>query len=75
MNHNLKPCPFCGAGTTTIVPNGRVWLGTKYGEPITVSIRHWCEPVAGQPSRVIDRIGRDEESAIEAWNTRSGDAA
>lgn len=68
---SLKPCPFCGAGTTEITPNGRMWTGTKYSEPSSVSVRHWCEAVPGQPSRMIERVGRDKASAIEAWNTRA----
>ena len=67
----LSPCPFCGAGTTQIEPNGRVWTGQRWGEPSSVSVRHWCEPVPGQPSRMIERIGREEASAIAAWNMRA----
>lgn len=67
----LKPCPFCGAGTTEITPNGRMWTGIKYSEPSSVSVRHWCDSVPGQPSRMLERVGRDEASAIEAWNTRA----
>ena len=68
---DLKPCPFCGAGTTRIEPNGRMWSGHKYSEAITYSVRHWCEEVKGQPSRMIERIGRDEPSAAAAWNLRA----
>jgi len=68
---SLKPCPFCGAGTTEITPNGRMWTGMKYSEPSSVSVRHWCDSVPGQPSRMLERVGRDEASAIEAWNTRA----
>ena len=68
---SLKPCPFCGAGTTEITPKGRMWTGMKYSEPSSVSVRHWCEAVPGQPSRMIERVGRDEASAIDAWNTRA----
>jgi hypothetical protein len=70
----LLPCPFCGAGETQIEENGRIWAGTKYSDPISVSVRHWCEPVEGQPSRMIERIGRDRESAIAAWNRRPSPA-
>lgn len=69
----LKSCPWCGAGTTEIVENGKVWAGMKYSDPVSVSVRHWCEPVEGQPSRMIERIGRDRESAIAAWNRRAGE--
>lgn len=68
----LLPCPFCGAGTTEIRENGRPWLGTKgWGEPVSVSVRHWCEHVDGQPSRMIERVGRDRAAAIDAWNRRA----
>lgn len=68
---DLKPCPFCGAGETQIVPNGQVWTGMKLSLPISVSVRHWCTAIPGQPSRMIERIGRDEASAIAAWNMRT----
>ena len=62
----LLPCPFCGAGTTRVVMNGQTWTGTKYSDPISVSVIHHCDPVEGQPSRLVERVGRDEESAIAA---------
>lgn len=71
MKTELLPCPFCGGGTTELTPNGRVWLGMRYSEPSSVSVRHWCEPIEGQPSRMIERIGRDEESAVRMWNMRT----
>lgn len=67
----LKPCPFCGAGNTEIHQNGRTWTGMKFSDPVSVSVRHWCAEVHGQPTRMIERAGRDEESAIAAWNTRA----
>lgn len=67
---SLLPCPFCGGGTTEFHENGRVWAGTKYSDPVSVSVRHWCEESPG-PSRMIERIGRDKEQAIERWNMRS----
>lgn len=67
----LLPCPFCGAGISQIDESSRVWEGMKFGDPISVSVRHWCSVVPGQPSRLIERIGRDRESAIAAWNMRS----
>ena len=75
---DLKPCPFCGAGTTGIVENGRMWTGQRYSEPVSVSVRHHCPPTPGQPAnRMIERVGRDEASARAAWNHRAtptGDA-
>lgn len=71
----LKPCPFCGAGTTTVHPNGAMWTGQRKSDPVSVSIRHWCDAVPGQPSRMIERIGKDEASAVAAWNGRAALAA
>lgn len=67
----LQLCPFCGAGETSIYENGKMWTGMKYSDPISISIRHWCEPIIGQPSRMIERVGKDLDSAIAAWNMRS----
>jgi len=44
---DLKPCPFCGAGETGIVENGRMWTGMRYGDPVSVSVRHFCPPTPG----------------------------
>ena len=67
----LAPCPFCGAGATSIRENGKVWLGTRYSEPSSVSVLHHCEIVEGQPLRAIERVGRDRASALAAWNRRA----
>ena len=67
----LLPCPFCGAGESQIHVNKGTWNGRGYGEPVSVEVRHWCADVPGQPSRMISRAGRDEASAITAWNTRT----
>lgn len=70
-DREILPCPFCGAGKTEIRED-RPWLGMRYGEPISVSVRHWCEPIEGQPSsRMIERVGRDRAAAIAAWNMRT----
>ncbi len=67
----LLPCPFCGAGNTEIRGNGKVWSGMGYTAPTSTSVFHHCGPVAGQPSRAIERVGRDRASAIAAWNQRA----
>lgn len=67
----LKPCPFCGAGETMLHVNKGTWNGQRYGEPVSVEVRHWCEPEEGQPARMVARVGRDEASAIAAWNRRA----
>lgn len=68
---SLRPCPFCGEGVHHVQDNGKVWMGTRYSEPVSVSIVHWCPEIDGQPSRRIERIGRDYESAAAAWNRRA----
>jgi len=70
----LLPCPFCGAGETMTRENGRVWLGMRYSDPVSVSVIHHCANVQGQPSRMIERVGRDAASAVVAWNTRADPA-
>jgi len=67
----LLPCPFCGAGESQIHVNKGTWNGRGYGEPVSIEVRHWCTDVPGQPSRMISRAGRDEASAIAAWNRRT----
>lgn len=71
MDEKLLPCPFCGAGNTEIRDNGKVWSGMGYSAPTSTSVFHHCKPVAGQPSRAIERVGRDRASAIAAWNQRA----
>lgn len=66
----LLPCPFCGAGITEFKLNGQVWSGTGYSEPTSVSVVHWCTKVEGQPYRALERVGKDLDSAIDAWNRR-----
>ena len=66
----LEKCPFCAGGVTSIRPLGRIWTGMRYSEPSSVEIQHHCDPVAGQPTRPVVRVGRDVQSAVDAWNTR-----
>lgn len=65
----LLPCPFCGGGETEIREN-TMW-GGRSQVVLSVSIRHFCPRELGQPTRAIERIGRDRESAIKAWNQRA----
>jgi hypothetical protein len=66
----LLPCPFCGSGITKVVENGKVWTGNKYSEATSVSVIHHCPTIPGQPHRMIERVGRDIESAVSIWNMR-----
>lgn len=68
---SLLPCPFCGAGKTHIHVNKGVWNGRGYGDPVSVEVRHWCPTTDGQLSRRLVVAGRDEASAIAAWNRRA----
>jgi len=47
-----------------------MWAGMGFSAPVSVSVWHHCEPREGQPHRGIERIGRDLDSAIAAWNMR-----
>lgn len=67
--HDFLPCPFCG-GTNTVIHKNPLWSGMSK-DILSVSIRHWCIPIQGQPTRMIERIGRDMESAIKMWNMRT----
>lgn len=66
----LSKCPFCGAGLTQIIENGKMWTGMKYSDPVSISIKHWCEAEASQPTSFIELKGRDLASAIRKWETR-----
>jgi Restriction alleviation protein Lar len=73
MSEELKPCPFCGGGEFAFKENGAFWLGTRYSEPVSFSIQHWCIKTPGQPmssNNYIERKGRTKQSAIDAWNLR-----
>lgn len=71
----LKPCPFCGAGETTVYANQGPRLSTLYGEPVSIEIRHWCVWPEGQPmQRMLSFVGRDREAAISVWNKRNDPA-
>ena len=71
VDHGLVPCPFCGGGETEIRENGRMWTGVRFSAPTSVSVWHHCPRIEGQPHRGIERVGRDLESAIAAWNRRA----
>lgn len=71
MSEPIKPCPFCGGEELLFEENGKMWTGSRYSEPVSVSIRHWCPVEEGQPNRMIERIGRDLDSAVAAWNRRA----
>lgn len=71
-DYNLLPCPFCGGTEFIIQENGKTWRGVKgYSDPVSVEIIHWCPKKEGEISpRMIERVGKDLQSAINAWNQR-----
>ena len=69
----LKPCPFCGGGETHIEPQGQIWRGMKYSDPICYRLVHFCKGILPD-EYVTNRTelrARTEAQAIEAWNTRA----
>lgn len=69
----LKPCPFCGAGETIIHENHHsgITMEQTNREPISVEVKHWCEKIGGEVRNLTVKVGRDRQSAINAWNTRA----
>jgi hypothetical protein len=66
----IKPCPFCGAGSTDIRPNN-YWTGMR-SVAVSVEVRHGCDTPKGQPHRdSIVIVRKTESEAIAAWNTRA----
>lgn len=64
----LKPCPFCGVGTTNIREN-TMWMGgTRPSQILSVGIQHWCL----DSSIGFTLYGKTREQAIKRWNTRVG---
>jgi hypothetical protein len=57
-------------GSLDEIPAWAAWQA-RATQPPDRSVRHHCSPVSGQPSRMIERVGRDRESAIAAWNRRA----
>ena len=67
---NIKPCPFCGAGTTNTRRNEH-WTGMR-SVIVSAEVRHWCDTPKGQPHRdSIVIVRKTEDEAIAAWNTRA----
>lgn len=67
----LKSCPLCGGGEFQIRENGRIWIGTRYSDHVSVSIYHWCNESPGIQQPLIERKGKTLEQAIERWNQRA----
>jgi len=70
MDIRLLPCPFCGGTDTLILPH-KYWTGAKY-TVLSVDIRHYCGDVRGQFNSVLTIRAKNEEEAINKWNSRVG---
>ena len=64
---NLKPCPFCGAGTTHIRTED-YWTGMR-SVVISATVMHHCKDKPFQS--LLQVKGETVELATEKWNTRS----
>jgi hypothetical protein len=70
----LKPCPFCGGGITSIEGKGQVWRGTKgYSDPQYYELNHFgrLSEVDDFPRCHIVFRCRTDAEAITAWNARA----
>jgi hypothetical protein len=70
-NTKLLPCFFCGEDSFEVEEGGKIWMGMRYSEPLSYTIRHWCPEIPNnisQPS--VSRKGKTLEDAIKEWNTR-----
>lgn len=65
----LRPCPFCGTRHETRIDLNTMWTGQR-SSVVSVEVKHWCPPLANQPSRALIRVGRSLQDAINAWNQR-----
>lgn len=73
MGEELLPCPFCGAGETSVreIRSPGVRMDGKPNALISVEIGHHCDKGPGHLLRQnITMAGRDRESAFAAWNRR-----
>ena len=62
----MKPCPFCGAGTTK-VHESTFWTGMS-SQILSVTVQHWCE---GEGLTSFLQVkGKTKQEAIDKWDTR-----
>lgn len=67
-DHQLAPCPFCGAGETIVDPR-HYWTGMR-SEVISVEVKHWCEETTGVRGSHVTMRAKTEAEAIAKWNRR-----
>lgn len=63
MIGQLKKCPFCGAGETTVTPNQN-WTGMRFNIH-SYTLRHHCVDRAN-----IHMTRKTQSEIVEAWNHR-----
>jgi hypothetical protein len=76
MTDDLKPCPFCGGGITTIEGGGQIWRGVNgYSDPQFYHLRHFgkLSETDDFPRCFVEFRCRTEAEAIAAWNARAPD--
>jgi len=70
----LKPCPFCGGGLTSVEGKGQVWRGVKgYSDPQFYELNHFgkLSETDDFPTCRVTMRHRTQAEAIAAWNTRT----
>lgn len=69
---SLTPCPFCGAGKTSVKAQWTPPSMSGKTSLIGVSIYHWCDIAQRRPAQRlrIEVHGRDHADAAAAWNLR-----
>jgi hypothetical protein len=67
-DEELKPCPFCGAGTTQIADSTH-WTGMS-SVVLASTVRHWCDDAEGKPGSFLQVKGKSRQQAIKKWNKR-----
>lgn len=71
---DLKPCPFCGGGITSIEGKGQIWRGVNgYSAPQWYQLNHYgkLSETDDFPRCNVEFRCRTEADAIAAWNTRA----
>jgi hypothetical protein len=67
----LMPCPFCGGTEIDHRPTHlRPRMDGKPSALISYELRHWCQ-TPGLVGGGVNFRGRDEASAVAAWNRRA----
>lgn len=76
----VEPCPFCKAGSFEMREGGKIWLGTRYSEPVSYTLLHWCGTADLEDScyeetdsfsEPIKMKGKTENEAIAKWDRRA----